>query len=87
MALTEVLVAVRVYEATDVPSLDWLSESDPYVRLTCQGRHSKTRSVKSTANPVWHDAVIARAERFNCGQLLGRHGAGVQHHQIGLGAG
>eukprot|EP00466_Bigelowiella_natans_P005281 jgi/Bigna1/136794/aug1.36_g11502 len=55
------VLTVRIISATNVPKLDILSESDPYVRLFIGADDSKekgrnTRTIMNCPNPVWNES-------------------------------
>ncbi|KAK3589425.1 hypothetical protein CHS0354_020754 [Potamilus streckersoni] len=48
---------VEVINATNVPNLEKVGESDPYTTITYQGQSKKTEVKKSDLNPVWNETL------------------------------
>ena len=60
--MSEVLILVHLQSATDIPKADLLTQSDPYVKLVCQGRKTKSSTRDNDANPVWNQVLVLPAE-------------------------
>ena len=50
-------VHVYVSHATGLKSVDRNGVSDPYVRLALCGQTARTRTIKKSLNPVWHETL------------------------------
>lgn len=48
-------LVVRVIEARNLPSMDLNGSSDPYVRLQLGRNRFRTKVVKKSLNPLWHE--------------------------------
>jgi Ca2+-dependent lipid-binding protein len=51
------LLTVNVIEASNVPAMDLSGTSDPYCKITCEGREVSTSIIMKTLNPVWNETL------------------------------
>lgn len=62
MPATEILIAANVRYATRLPKADWLSESDPYVRLVAGERDARTKTRRNQPSPHWGHTIVVPVE-------------------------
>lgn len=49
----EGILEVQVLEATEVPSMDWIGQSDPFVKYDASPNADATRGCAQRALPYW----------------------------------
>ena len=50
-------VQVLLIEARNLPSKDFFSRADPYVKMSMNGVTFRSNTVQNNANPVWNQTV------------------------------
>jgi len=72
MGSDDLVLKLHIIEAKDLPATDHSGTSDPFCVITFGGKTFRTKVVKKTLNPVWHQklAVLVTPELKNAGAVF-----------------
>jgi Ca2+-dependent lipid-binding protein len=65
-------LVIDVLAGRDLPKMDNVGQTDPYVVLTIgnQKKKKKTKTIKNTANPMWYQQIAFKAKEVTSSVLI-----------------